>query len=127
LNLLHTLQEQFQLTYLFISHNMAVTAFMSRRIGVMYLGKLVEIAPSQSIIDVPRHPYTQALVAAVPEPDPDIKRKKRGMQGDVPSPIDRPPGCSFHPRCPIAQPKCSNDAPEMRELATDHFAACHFA
>jgi oligopeptide/dipeptide ABC transporter ATP-binding protein len=112
---------------LFISHNMAVTSFMSRRIGVMYLGKLVEIAPSQSVIDAPRHPYTQALVAAVPEPDPDIKRKKRGMQGDVPSPIDRPSGCPFHPRCPIAQEKCSIDAPELRELAADHFAACHYA
>ena len=89
LNLLRALQDQFQLTFLFISHNMAVTTLMSKRIGVMYLGKLVEIAPSQEIVDEARHPYTQALVAAVPEPDPDIKRKKRGMQGDVPSPIDR--------------------------------------
>jgi oligopeptide transport system ATP-binding protein len=127
LNLLRSLQDQFQLTYLFISHNMAVTSFMSRRIGVMYLGKMVEIAPSQSIVDEPRHPYTQALVAAVPEPDPDIKRKKRGMEGDVPSPIDRPSGCPFHPRCPIAQEKCSVQVPEMREIIPDHFAACHFA
>jgi oligopeptide/dipeptide ABC transporter ATP-binding protein len=127
LNLLRSLQDQFELTYLFISHNMAVTSFMSRRIGVMYLGKLVEIAPSRSIVDAPRHPYTQALVAAVPEPDPDIKRKKRGMEGDVPSPIDRPSGCPFHPRCPIVQAKCSVDVPELRELAPDHFAACHFA
>jgi oligopeptide/dipeptide ABC transporter ATP-binding protein len=127
LNLLRSLQEQFQLTYLFISHNMAVTSFMSRRIGVMYLGKLVEIAPSRAVIENPRHPYTQALVAAVPEPNPDIKRKKRGLEGDVPSPIDRPPGCPFHPRCPIAQPKCSIDVPELREVAPDQFAACHFA
>ncbi|MGE5223912.1 MAG: ABC transporter ATP-binding protein [Omnitrophica WOR_2 bacterium] len=127
LNLLRSLQEQFQLTYLFISHNMAVTSFMSQRIGVMYLGKLVEIAPSQSIIDNARHPYTQALVAAVPEPDPDIKRKKRGISGDIPSPIDRPSGCPFHPRCPIAQAICSVDVPELREIVPDHFAACHFA
>lgn len=127
LNLLRSLQEQFQLTYLFISHNMAVTAFMSKRIGVMYLGKLVEIGPSQSIIDGARHPYTQALVAAVPEPDPDIKRKKRGMSGDIPSPIDRPAGCPFHPRCPIAQARCSVEVPELREIVPDHFAACHFA
>jgi oligopeptide/dipeptide ABC transporter ATP-binding protein len=127
LNLLRALQDQFQLTYIFISHNMAVTSFMSRRIGVMYLGKLVEIGPSRSIINEPRHPYTQALVAAVPEPDPDIKRKKRGLEGDVPSPIDRPSGCPFHPRCPMAQAKCSIDVPELRELAVEHFAACHFA
>jgi oligopeptide/dipeptide ABC transporter ATP-binding protein len=127
LNLLRSLQEQFQLTYLFISHNMAVTSFMSRRIGVMYLGKLVEIAPSRSVIDTPRHPYTQALVAAVPEPNPDIKRKKRGLEGDVPSPIDRPSGCPFHPRCPIAQARCSIEVPELREVAPDQFAACHYA
>ena len=127
LNLLRSLQEQFQLTFLFISHNMAVTSFMSRRIGVMYLGKLVEIAPSRSVIDTPRHPYTQALVAAVPEPDPDIKRKKRCLEWDVPSPIDRPSGCPFHPRCPIAQPRCSVEVPELREVAPDQFAACHFA
>jgi oligopeptide transport system ATP-binding protein len=127
LNLLRSLQEQFQLTYLFISHNMAVTSFMSRRIGVMYLGKLVEIAPSRAVIDNPRHPYTQALVAAVPEPNPDIKRKKRGLEGDVPSPIDRPSGCPFHPRCPIAQSKCSVEVPELREVAPDQFAACHYA
>lgn len=127
LNLLRALQDQFQLTYLFISHNMAVTTLMSKRIGVMYLGKLVEIAPSHEIVDEPRHPYTQALVAAVPEPDPDIKRKKRGMQGDVPSPIDRPTGCPFHPRCPIAQARCSVEVPELREVSPEHFAACHFA
>jgi oligopeptide/dipeptide ABC transporter ATP-binding protein len=127
LNLLRDLQDQFQLTYLFISHNMAVTTLMSKRIGVMYLGKMVEIAPSREIVDEARHPYTQALVAAVPEPDPDVKRRKRGMQGDVPSPIDRPSGCPFHPRCPIVQGRCSVETPELREVAPEHFAACHFA
>ncbi len=127
LNLLRKLQVDFELTYLFISHNIAVTTFMSKRIGVMYLGKMVEIGPSRTIVDEPRHPYTQALIDAVPEPNPDIKRKKRGMEGDVPSPIDRPSGCPFHPRCPIAQERCSVEVPELRELASDHFAACHFA
>jgi oligopeptide/dipeptide ABC transporter ATP-binding protein len=127
LNLLRKLQEEFKLTYLFISHNIAVTTFMSKRIGVMYLGKMVEIGPSRTIVDQPRHPYTQALLDAVPEPDPDIKRKKRGMEGDVPSPIDRPSGCPFHPRCPIAQERCAVEVPESRELGPDHFAACHFA
>jgi oligopeptide transport system ATP-binding protein len=127
LNLLRELQDQFQLTYLFISHNMAVTTLMSKRIGVMYLGKLVEIGPSNETVDEPRHPYTQGLVAAVPEPDPDVKRKKRGLEGDVPSPIDPPSGCFFHPRCPIAQARCSVEQPELREVALDHFAACHFA
>ena len=127
LNLLRHLQTEFQLTYLFISHNMAVTTFMSKRIGVMYLGRMVEIGPSRVIVDEPRHPYTQALVAAVPEPNPDIKRQKRGMEGDVPSPIDRPSGCPFHPRCPIAKDRCSTEVPDIRELAPDHFAACHYA
>jgi len=127
LNLLRELQSQYQLTYMFISHNIAVTAFMSQRIGVMYLGKLVEIGPSKTIVSKPLHPYTQALISAVPEPDPDIKRKRRSLTGDVPSPIDRPTGCPFHPRCPIARDNCKVEDPEQRELAPGHFVSCHYA
>ena len=127
LNLLRDLQDQFELTYIFISHNMAVTAFMSKRIGVMYLGQLVEVGPSKEIVTNPRHPYTKALIRAVPEPEPKLKRTKRQLLGDVPSPIDRPTGCPFHPRCPIAQANCSVDEPRLRELAPGHFGACHYA
>jgi oligopeptide transport system ATP-binding protein len=127
LNLLRDLQDQFELTYLFISHNMAVTAFMSRRIGVMYLGQLAEIGPSKEVVRTPRHPYTMELLKAVPEPEPKLKRTKRQLLGDVPSPIDRPSGCPFHPRCPLAQARCTEEEPELRELAPDHFAACFFA
>ncbi len=127
LNLLRDLQQRFELTYLFISHNIAVTAFMSRRIGVMYLGHLVEIAPSSAIIRGPLHPYTQALLKAVPEPNPKRKRGKRMIVGEIPSPIDRPSGCAFHPRCPLAQEICKVDSPKLRELSPEHFVACHFA
>ena len=127
LNLLRDLQDQFQLTYLFISHNIAVTAFMSRRIGVMYLGRLMEIGPSKEIINEPRHPYTQALLSAVPEPDPTLERRQRTLRGDVPSPIDRPPGCPFHPRCRIAQEICAAKEPPLGPPGSDHPVACHFA
>lgn len=127
LNLLRDLQAEFGLTYLFISHNIAVTAFMSRRIGVMYLGQLVEVAPSRQLVEQPRHPYTQALIAAVPEADPAGKREHHVVTGDLPSPIDRPPGCPFHPRCPIAQPVCAEEEPLLRLVDTDQYAACHFA
>ena len=127
LNLLRDLQQTFELTYLFISHNIAVTAFMSRRIGVMYLGKLVEMGPSRDIVNQPLHPYTQALIKAVPEPEPENKRITKTVLGDVPSPINRPSGCPFHPRCPLAQAICREKIPEMREIKPDHFAACHLA
>jgi oligopeptide transport system ATP-binding protein len=127
LNLLRDLQDEFHLTYIFIAHNIAVTAFMSRRIGVMYLGRLVEIGPSKTIVTEPRHPYTQALLAAVPEPDPDVKRSKRSLTGDVPSPINRPSGCPFHPRCPLAQEVCSVEEPQARLVGSEHMVACHFA
>jgi len=127
LNLLRDLQDEFHLTYIFIAHNIAVTAFMSHRIGVMYLGRLVELGPSKIIVTEPRHPYTQALLAAVPEPDPDIKRGKRSLTGDVPSPINRPSGCPFHPRCPLAQEICSVEEPEARPVGSEHMVACHFA
>lgn len=127
LNLLRDLQDQFELTYLFISHNIAVTAFMSRRIGVMYLGKLVEMGPSKEIVGQPLHPYTQALIRAVPEPEPERKRLKKTVLGDVPSPIERPPGCPFHPRCPLAQQICQVEVPEYREVRPEHWVSCHFA
>jgi oligopeptide/dipeptide ABC transporter ATP-binding protein len=127
LNLLRDLQESFKLSLVFISHNIAVTAFMSKRIGVMYLGRLVEIGPRTTIIDLARHPYTQALIAAVPEPDPERPRMRRALTGDVPSPVDRPPGCPFHPRCPLAQDICREEEPLLRPLGPDHLAACHFA
>jgi oligopeptide/dipeptide ABC transporter ATP-binding protein len=127
LNLLRDLQDEFKLAYLFISHNIAITAFMSHRIGVLYLGRLVEIAPSKQLVTSPRHPYTQALLAAVPEPDPAQRRQERPVRGDIPSPIDRPSGCAFHPRCPLAQAICREQEPELRLVARDQLAACHFA
>ena len=127
LNLLRDLQDEFKLAYLFISHNIAITAFMSHRIGVMYLGRLVEVAPSRQLVTEPRHPYTQALLAAVPEPDPAVRKQERPVRGDIPSPIDRPRGCAFHPRCPLAQAICREQEPELRLVARDQFAACHFA
>jgi oligopeptide transport system ATP-binding protein len=127
LNLLRDLQEEFGLAYLFISHNIAVTAFMSQRIGVMYLGRLVEIGPSREIVNEPLHPYTMALLNAVPEPEPELRGRKRSLLGDVPSPINRPAGCPFHPRCPWAEERCQVEPPELREIVPGHFAACHFA
>jgi oligopeptide transport system ATP-binding protein len=127
LNLLRDLQSQFELTYIFISHNIAVTAFMSKRIGVMYLGRLVEIGPSRGIVNEPLHPYTMALINAVPDAEPEARGRKRTLSGDVPSPIDRPAGCPFHPRCPWVQDICKVDRPELREIVPGQFAACHFA
>jgi len=127
LNLLRDLQAQFQLAYLFISHNIAVTAFMSQRIGVMYLGRLVEIGASRSIVNEPLHPYTMALLNAVPDAVPERRGTKRSLSGDVPSPINRPTGCPFHPRCPWAQDRCRIEEPQLREVVPGQFAACHFA
>ena len=121
------LLEEFGLAFLFISHNIAVTALMSRRIGVMYLGQLVEIGPSRAIVEAPRHPYTQALIAAVPAPDPARRRRRGAVEGDVPSPIERPAGCPFHPRCPLAQAICAAEEPQLREIGREHQVACHFA
>jgi oligopeptide/dipeptide ABC transporter ATP-binding protein len=127
LNLLRDLQAEFGLAFLFISHNIAVTALMSRRIGVMYLGQLVEVGPSQAIVEAPRHPYTQALLAAVPAPEPARRRRRHAVEGDVPSPIERPGGCPFHPRCPLAQAICAVEEPRLRYVAREHQVACHFA
>lgn len=127
LNLLRDLQQQFELTYLFISHNIAVTALMSQRIGVMYLGRLVEIGPSFNIVNAPLHPYTTALISAVPDPETGQRVRRSILVGEVPSPINRPTGCPFHPRCSIVQDKCRSETPMLREFAQGHFAACHFA
>ncbi len=127
LNLLKGLQQQFSLTYLFIAHNLAVVAHISDRVGVMYLGKLVEIGEAREITERPRHPYTQALISAVPVPDPMRARGRIILQGDVPSPANPPTGCRFNPRCPIARPNCAVDEPQLRLVDANHWVACHYA
>ena len=127
LNLLKRLQEQFELTYLFVSHHLLVVKYLSHRIAVMYLGKIVEIADSDDIFRYPAHPYTHALLSAIPIPDLSVKRERIVLTGDVPSPINPPSGCRFHPRCPFAQEQCRLDEPELRPFPGDsrHLAACH--
>jgi oligopeptide transport system ATP-binding protein len=127
-NLLRDLQEELGLSYLFIAHNLQIVEYVSHRVAVMYLGRVVELATSEQIYESPRHPYTQALLSAVPEPDPSDRKKRILLTGDVPSPLDPPAGCAFHPRCPIAQKGlCDREIPELRPLAQGHQAACHLA
>jgi len=126
INLLEDLQEQFNLTYLFIAHDLSVVRHISDRVGVMYLGHLVEMAERNEIYRNPIHPYTKALLSAVPIPDPvlDAQRERVLLTGEVPSPLNPPRGCVFHPRCPVANDTCSQILPELREVETDHYSAC---
>jgi peptide/nickel transport system ATP-binding protein len=125
INLLMDLQRDLKLSYLFISHNLAVVEHISHRIAVMYLGRLVEYTDKTTLFTRPLHPYTEALLAAVPVPDPAIKRTKLVVQGDVPSPLKPPPGCRFHTRCPYAEARCKVDVPLLREVEPGHHVACH--
>jgi oligopeptide transport system ATP-binding protein len=128
LNLLQDLQGKFGLTYLFVAHNLSVVKYISDRVAVMYLGRVAELAKSEELYDMPLHPYTQALLSAIPVPDPvvEAKRKRIILEGDVPSPVNPPSGCNFHPRCWKAQDVCRNVIPPLEEKQPNHFAACHF-
>ena len=127
LNLLESLQKSYGLTYLFIAHNLSVVKHISDRIGVMYLGRLVELTTADALYANPMHPYTQALMSAIPVPNPDQKIKHIALSGDIPSPISPPPGCTFHTRCPYVEAQCKHEKPQWRELRPDHFVACHLA
>ncbi|MCS1350659.1 ABC transporter ATP-binding protein [Mechercharimyces sp. CAU 1602] len=125
LNLMEDLQDQFKLTYIFISHDLSVVKHISDRVGVMYLGRMAEIAPKDDLYRRPAHPYTQALLSAVPVPNPKRKNERIVLTGDVPSPANPPRGCAFHPRCPKVMDRCKVDRPELQRIGEDHFVACH--
>lgn len=125
INLLEDLQEKFKLTYLFIAHDLNVVKHISDRVAVMYLGKIVELTSTSELYDNPQHPYTEALLSAVPIPDPTLKKQRIVLEGDVPSPFKPPKGCHFHPRCKYAKPICSQEEPELIDINGGHYVACH--
>ena len=127
LNLMEDLQGEFNLTYLFVAHDLSVVEHISDRVAVMYLGQIVEVAASERLYQKPLHPYTAALLSAVPIADPDDNRERIPLEGDVPDPADAPPGCKFHVRCPYVQDKCKTEAPRLHEIEPGHQASCHFA
>jgi len=127
LNLLNSLQREMGLTFLFISHDLSVVAHTCDHVAVMYLGQIVEIAPTKKLFSTTRHPYTKALLSAIPHLDPDAKKTVTKLEGEIPSPINPPSGCKFHTRCAFAQDRCKAEAPEWRELDDEHFVACHFS
>jgi len=127
LNLMQDLQAEFNLTYLFISHDLSVVEYIANRVAVMYVGKLVEVAPTETLFASPRHPYTEALLSAVPKPDPRLRSKRILLEGDVADPANPPSGCYFHPRCRYVQDQCKFETPVLREITPGHWSACHFA
>jgi peptide/nickel transport system ATP-binding protein len=127
LNVLEDLQKDFHLTYLFIAHDLSVVKHISERVAVMYLGKIVELGETEALFTHPLHPYTEALLSAVPVPDPDYEAERIILQGDVPSPVNPPSGCYFHPRCSYAKPICSEQPPKLKDQGGEHFSACHFS
>ncbi len=127
LNLLMDLQKEFGFTFLFIAHDLSVVAHISKRVAVMYLGQLVELAPTKDLFYTPKHPYTEALMSAIPEVDPNQEMNPVRLDGEIPSPINPPSGCRFHTRCPYVQDKCKTDIPKWEEIGENHFVACHFA
>ena len=127
LNLLMDLQRDLHLTYLFIAHDLSVVAHISTRVAVLYVGQLVELAPTEKLFFSPQHPYTEALMSAIPEVDPDLAMKPVSLQGEIPNPANPPGGCRFHTRCPYVQDRCKTEMPIWREISENHFVACHFS
>jgi oligopeptide/dipeptide ABC transporter ATP-binding protein len=127
LNLLSRLKDELGLSLIFIAHDISVVEHISDRVAVMYLGRLVEIAPSEELLRDPKHPYTEALISSIPPADPDIKMARIRLEGDVPSPTDQPSGCAFHSRCRYAKDICKAEAPAPREIGPEHRVRCHFA